>query len=113
MGNGVMAIGPQLPRPSSTLPCRQVMKREPASNAFVLQIRMESVGENLILARVADEAGIELNSFITQRMQVFKVRGDLKRTGREYARLDEQKAVITHPVLDRRKRPAGFGASHD
>ena len=26
MGNGVMAIGPQLPRPSSTLPWREVLE---------------------------------------------------------------------------------------
>jgi len=47
------------------------MGREPASNALVLQIRVEPFGENLIFAGVADETRIELDGFSAQRREVF------------------------------------------
>ena len=37
-----------------------IVRREPASDAFVPQIRMQAVGEFLIFGGIADEAGIEL-----------------------------------------------------
>jgi hypothetical protein len=40
------------------------MRREPATNAFVLQVGVEPIGEHLVFARVADEAGMELDRFI-------------------------------------------------
>src|SRR3954471_8308525 len=38
---------------------RQVMRREPAAHAFALEVGMEAIGEVLVLARIADEAGEE------------------------------------------------------
>ncbi len=38
-----------------------VVRREPAANAFILQAFVQAVGKLLVLARIADEAGVELN----------------------------------------------------
>src|SRR4051812_11503969 len=49
---------------------RHVVRREPAAHAFVLEIGVEAVGELLVLARIADEAGEELDRLVQQRGQV-------------------------------------------
>jgi hypothetical protein len=46
------------------------VRREPAANAFALKVGMKAVGELLVLARIADEAGIELDRLVQQRRQV-------------------------------------------
>jgi hypothetical protein len=46
------------------------VRREPAPYAFVLEIGVEAVGELLVLARIADEAGEELDRLVQQRGQV-------------------------------------------
>jgi len=47
-----------------------IVRREPAADAFVLQIRVQAVGEFLIFGGIADEAGIELNGIRSQRLHV-------------------------------------------
>lgn len=41
----------------------QVVRGEPATDAFVLQIVVQAVGEFLVFGGIADEAGIELKGF--------------------------------------------------
>src|SRR5208337_5409917 len=38
-----------------------IVRRKPAAHAFVLQAFVQTVGELLVLAGIADEAGVELN----------------------------------------------------
>ncbi len=38
-----------------------VVRGEPAAHAFILQAFVQTVGKLLVLARIADEAGVELN----------------------------------------------------
>jgi hypothetical protein len=64
----------------------QMVLCEPAPNAFVLQIGMEPLGKNLVLCRVADETGIELDRFAEQRRKVTSVR--LKREQIQLVALD-------------------------
>ena len=44
--------------------------REPAAHALVLQVGVEALGELLVLRRVADEAGVELDRLVQQRGQI-------------------------------------------
>src|SRR3954454_9886551 len=46
------------------------MRREPAAHALVLEVGVKAVGELLVLARIADEAGVELDRLVQQRWQV-------------------------------------------
>ena len=41
-------------------PALHVVRREPAADAFVLQVRVQAVGKLLVFGGIADEAGIEL-----------------------------------------------------
>jgi hypothetical protein len=44
--------------------------RESAAHALVLQVSVEAAGEFLVLARMTDEAGVELDCAVQQRRQV-------------------------------------------
>jgi hypothetical protein len=63
---------------------RHIVRREPAPHALVLEISVEAVGELLVLARIADEAGKELDRLVQQRGQVIDAgcRADQHRAGR-------------------------------
>ncbi len=49
---------------------RQVLRREPAAHAIVLQVGVQSLGERVVLRRVTDEAGVVLDRLVQQRRQV-------------------------------------------
>src|SRR5271157_6330552 len=38
-----------------------IVRRKPAAHAFILQAFVQTVGKLLVLARIADEAGVEFN----------------------------------------------------
>jgi len=44
-----------------------VVRGKPTAHTFVLQVSMEALGEEFILARIADEAGVELDRLVEQR----------------------------------------------
>jgi len=48
----------------------QVFRGKPAAHALVLEVRMEAFGEGVVLAGVANEAGIELEGLAEQRGQI-------------------------------------------
>src|SRR5271166_749367 len=47
-----------------------IVRREPAAHAFILQAFVQTVGKLLVLARIADEAGVELNRTADQGTDV-------------------------------------------
>jgi hypothetical protein len=44
----------------------EILRREPAANALVLEVSVEAIREILILGRVADEAGVELDGLVEE-----------------------------------------------
>ena len=62
--DGLVEGGPKLVADLEILRC------EPAADTFVLQVGMEALGKFMVLVRVADEAGIELDRLIQKRRQV-------------------------------------------
>ena len=46
------------------------MRGKPAAHALVLQVGMEALGELLVLGRVADETGVELDRLVQEGGQV-------------------------------------------
>ena len=51
-----------------------VLGSKPAPHALVLEIGIQSFGEVVVLTRIADEAGVELEGLIEQRGQVVNQR---------------------------------------
>ena len=49
---------------------RQIVRCEPAAYPAILQVGMEAMGEFVVLAGVADEAGIVLDGLVQKRRQV-------------------------------------------
>ena len=47
-----------------------VVRGEPAADAFVLEVGVEAVGEGLVLGRVADKAGVELDGLVQQGWEI-------------------------------------------
>ena len=47
-----------------------VVRGEPAADAFVLEVGVETVGEILVFGGVADEAGVELDGLIEEGWEV-------------------------------------------
>src|SRR5262249_46143159 len=47
-----------------------VVGGKPAAHAFVLQVGVEALGESMIFAGVADEAGVVLDRIVQQRGQM-------------------------------------------
>jgi hypothetical protein len=47
-----------------------VFWRIPTPHALVLEIRIEALGKGLVLARVADKAGVELEGLIEEGWQI-------------------------------------------
>jgi len=48
-----------------------ILGSKPAAHAFVLESCVQAFGKGVVLARVADEAGVELEGLIEQRGQIF------------------------------------------
>src|SRR5271166_4526490 len=51
-------------------PTLNVVRRKPAAHAFILQAFVQTVGKLLVLSRIADEAGVELNRAADQGTDV-------------------------------------------
>ena len=49
----------------------EVFGREPAADAFDLEVSVKPLGELLILGRVADETGVELQWFADKGASIF------------------------------------------
>ena len=47
-----------------------ILGSKPAADALILQICIEAFGEGVVLTRVADEAGVELEGLIEERGQI-------------------------------------------
>jgi len=47
---------------------------KPAAHAFVLQICIQAFGEGVVLTRIADEAGVELEGLIEERGKIVNQR---------------------------------------
>src|ERR1019366_4223681 len=52
------------------LPAMYIVRRKPAAHAFVLQVGMNPLGKLLVVRRVADEAGVELDGTSYHRADV-------------------------------------------
>jgi len=42
----------------------EILRRKPAAHALVLKVSVKAFGEALVLCRVADEAGVELDRLV-------------------------------------------------
>jgi hypothetical protein len=66
--NGGINTGAEL------IPNLHIFGRIPTPYALVLQIRMEAFGKGVVLTRVADKAGVELEGLAKQRGQIVNQR---------------------------------------
>jgi hypothetical protein len=52
----------------------QIFRGKPAAHALILEIRIEAFGNGVVLTRIADEAGVELEGLIEHRGEIINQR---------------------------------------